>query len=134
MDNQDEARQAAIKNYLEINRWMQIGPMGETMSKVDKQVILVLGTYSKLGEELTSKFLGKVLGSQAPTISGSLDRLVEEKYVTKTQKEGDKRSSYLTLDEKGKRAYEAISIFLYNNAKNMPIDFPGLPDFPFFFF
>lgn len=71
------------------------------ISNNDMHIIEAIG----LGEESTMSAVARKLGITAGSLTTSVNSLVNKKYVVRQRSETDRRVVYITLTEKGRRAY-----------------------------
>ena len=71
------------------------------ISNNDMHIIEAVG----LGDDSTMSVVAKKLGITAGSLTTSVNRLVNKKYIIRERSETDRRVVYIRLTEKGRRAY-----------------------------
>lgn len=77
------------------------------ISTNDMHIIEAIG----LGEDSTMSAVARKLGITPGSLTTSVNSLVNKKYVVRSRSESDRRIVYISLTEKGLRAYEQHSEF-----------------------
>ncbi|MCI8834335.1 MAG: winged helix DNA-binding protein [Ruminococcus sp.] len=71
------------------------------ISNNDMHIIEAIG----LGEDSTMSVIAKKLGITAGSLTTSMNSLVKKRYVVRRRSEQDRRVVYISLTEKGRKAY-----------------------------
>ena len=89
--------------------------LGMKVSGLTNQQVMIIKILAHQ-KEITLTGLCKELSLTKATVSGIIKRLEEAGYIEKAKKESDKRSTYITLSDKGKT-------FAYSFKKDMDDSF-----------
>ncbi len=85
------------------------------ISNIQCLIIYNVGQNKMTVGEISNR--GYYLGSN---VTYNLKKLVENGYITQQQSIHDKRSSHVTLSEKGKEIFKMIENLIENHLKNLP--------------
>ncbi len=104
--NTDETLNAVLvlifQNLIEIEGKCLITEEFSDMTMNDMHIVEAIGTEKAKRSSDVAKLMSVTTG----TLTRAVDGLVEHGYVVRTRSEKDKRVVFLTLTERGKRAYE----------------------------
>ena len=104
--NTDETLNAVLvlifQNLIEIEGKCLITEEFSDMTMNDMHIVEAIGTEKAKRSSDVAKLMSVTTG----TLTRAVDGLVEHGYVVRTRSERDKRVVFLTLTERGKRAYE----------------------------
>ncbi|MBO5247170.1 MAG: MarR family transcriptional regulator, partial [Eubacterium sp.] len=104
--NTDETLNAVLvlifQNLIEIEGKCLITEEFSDMTMNDMHIVEEIGTEKAKRSSDVAKLMSVTTG----TLTRAVDGLVEHGYVVRTRSEKDKRVVFLTLTERGKRAYE----------------------------
>ena len=104
--NTDETLNAVLvlifQNLIEIEGKCLITEEFSDMTMNDMHIVEAIGTEKAKRSSDVAKLMSVTTG----TLTRAVDGLVEHGYVVRTRGEKDKRVVFLTLTERGKRAYE----------------------------
>lgn len=95
------------------------------ISNKDMHIIEAIG----LSEKSTMSAVAKKLGVTAGTLTTSTNGLVNKKYVERSRSESDRRVVYVSLTEKGKKAYDHHQKF-HTDMTNAVIEAVGDEEMP----
>lgn len=104
--NTDETLNAVLvlifQNLIEIEGKCLITEEFSDMTMNDMHIVEAIGTEKAKRSSDVARLMSVTTG----TLTRAVDGLVEHGYVVRTRSERDKRVVFLTLTERGKRAYE----------------------------
>lgn len=110
MDNYETLNEVLVRLFrdvMDIEQKAIITPEFENITNNDMHVIEAIG----IGEPKNMSSIARELSVTVGTLTIAMNSLVKKGYVERTRGKEDRRVVYISLSEKGRRAYEHHAVF-----------------------